>query len=114
MHIRKFLSIFLIGLVFAIAGCSSGSSSICFVPQWQEQKLSLAGCEAAMPLLPPNSNVLVISDGRCGVCEGIVRMLEEGAELQGSPERPSWDDPKTPVSPSDSDGLHLLSVWGQT
>lgn len=27
MHIRKFLSIFLIGLVFAIAGCSSGGSS---------------------------------------------------------------------------------------
>ena len=27
MHIRKFLSIFLIGLVFVIAGCSSGSSS---------------------------------------------------------------------------------------
>ena len=27
MHIRKYLSIFLIGLVFAIAGCSSGSSS---------------------------------------------------------------------------------------
>ena len=27
MHIRKFLSIFLIGLVFAIAGCSSDSTS---------------------------------------------------------------------------------------
>ena len=27
MHIRKYLSIFLIGFVFVIAGCSSGSSS---------------------------------------------------------------------------------------
>ena len=27
MHIRKYLSIFLIGSVFVIAGCSSGSSS---------------------------------------------------------------------------------------